>query len=126
MIDRVRIYVKGGDGGNGVISFRREKFVPFGGPDGGDGGDGGSVYLEGEGSKATLREFRYQKSFRARRGIHGKGKNMHGRRGEDVTIRVPLGTLVRRIQEDGQEEHPESLWKQQEPIGRHDHCRTEA
>jgi len=104
MIDRVLIYVKAGDGGNGVVSFRREKYVPFGGPDGGDGGDGGSVYVEGEGSKATLREFRYQKNFRAKRGTHGKGKNMHGRRGEDLVISVPLGTLVRRANEDGAEE----------------------
>jgi len=96
MIDRALVYVKGGDGGNGVISFRHEKFVPFGGPNGGDGGDGGSVYLLGDGSKATLLDFRYKRQFRAGRGAHGKGKEMYGRRGEDLLIRVPLGTLVRR------------------------------
>ena len=94
MIDRARIYVKGGDGGNGAISFRREKFVPFGGPDGGDGGDGGGVFLVGDAGKATLRDFRYRKEFRAERGVHGKGKKMHGRRGEDLLIRVPPGTGV--------------------------------
>lgn len=99
MIDRAYVYVKGGDGGNGVISFRHEKYVPFGGPSGGDGGDGGSVYLLGDGSKATLLDFRYKRQFRAGRGAHGKGKEMHGRRGEDLLIRVPLGTLVRRREE---------------------------
>jgi GTP-binding protein len=100
LIDQARIYVKAGDGGNGIVSFRREKFVPFGGPDGGDGGDGGSVYLLGDRAKATLRDFRYRKQFRARRGAHGKGKDMHGRRGEDLMIKVPLGTLVRRKEQD--------------------------
>lgn len=101
MIDKSQIYVKGGDGGNGVVSFRREKYVPFGGPDGGDGGDGGSIYIMGASSIATLRQFRYQKNYRAGRGAHGKGKNMHGRRGEDLTIYVPVGTLVKRRIEDG-------------------------
>ena len=101
MIDRVEVYVKGGDGGNGVVSFRREKFVPFGGPDGGKGGDGGSVYVEGDGSVATLRGFRYRKQFRAEKGANGRGKDMVGKRGEDLLIKVPLGTLVRRKQEGG-------------------------
>ncbi|MDY6893543.1 MAG: GTPase ObgE [Chloroflexota bacterium] len=102
MIDRVEIYVNGGDGGNGTISFRREKFVPFGGPNGGDGGDGGSVYLVGDGSVTTLQEFRYKKRFSAKRGAMGGGKDMTGRRGEDLLIRVPLGTVVRKKQdEDG-------------------------
>ena len=95
MIDRVEIYVKAGAGGNGVVSFRREKFVPLGGPDGGDGGNGGSVYLVGEGSVSTLLSFRYKKFFPAEKGAHGKGKKMHGRRGEDLFIKVPLGTQVR-------------------------------
>jgi GTP-binding protein len=104
LIDRAKIYVKGGDGGNGTISFRREKFVPFGGPDGGDGGDGGSVYVEGNSSITTLRRFRYKKHFRAERGTHGKGKNMHGRNGEDLVIGVPLGTVVHRESVDGSRE----------------------
>ncbi len=100
MIDRVKLYVKGGDGGNGIVSFRREKYVPFGGPDGGDGGDGGSIYMVGDESVSTLREFRYRRQFRADRGTHGKGKKMHGKKGDDVYIKVPLGTLVRLVQED--------------------------
>jgi len=103
LIDRARIYVKGGDGGNGAVSFRREKFVPFGGPDGGDGGDGGGVFLVGDAGKATLLDFRYLKEFRAPRGVHGKGKKMHGRRGEDLLIRVPLGTVVQWRGEDDEE-----------------------
>lgn len=101
MIDRVEIYVKGGDGGNGVVSFRREKFVPYGGPDGGNGGAGGSVYLVGDEGVATLLAFRYKKHFIAGRGAHGKGKNMHGRRGKDLFIKVPLGTQVRRKNAEG-------------------------
>ncbi len=101
MIDRVEIYVKAGDGGNGVVSFRREKFVPFGGPDGGDGGNGGSVYLVGDESESTLLSFRYRKQFHAEKGVHGKGKNMHGKRGEDLFIKVPLGTQVRLKAENG-------------------------
>jgi len=101
LIDRVEIYVKAGDGGNGVVSFRREKFVPLGGPDGGDGGNGGSVYLVGDEGVSTLLAFRYKKQFRAERGDHGKGKNMHGKRGEDLFIKVPLGTQVRLKTEAG-------------------------
>lgn len=103
MIDRVEVYVKGGDGGNGVVSFRREKFVPFGGPNGGKGGDGGSVYLVGDASIATLQGFRYRKHFRAAKGAHGRGKDMGGKRGEDLQVKMPLGTLVRRKREDGSE-----------------------
>lgn len=101
MIDQAEIEVRGGDGGNGVVSFRREKFVPFGGPNGGNGGHGGDVYLIGDASMTTLREFRYRSGFKAERGAHGKGKDMYGRRGEDLLIRVPLGTLVGRKGEDG-------------------------
>ncbi|MBE0480328.1 MAG: GTPase ObgE [Dehalococcoidia bacterium] len=101
MIDRVEIYVKAGDGGNGIASFRREKFVPFGGPDGGDGGDGGSVWLAGDSSVSTLQDFRYRSRFKAQRGGHGKGKNMTGKKGEDLSIKVPLGTVVRRKGEGG-------------------------
>ena len=101
MIDRVEIYVKAGEGGNGVVSFRREKFVPLGGPDGGDGGNGGSVYLVGDRSVSTLLSFRYKKHFLAEKGAHGKGKNMYGKRGEDLLIKVPLGTQVRLETEKG-------------------------
>ena len=101
MIDRVEVYVKAGDGGNGVVSFRREKFVPLGGPDGGDGGNGGSVYLVGDEGLPTLLSFRYKKHFQAENGAHGKGKNMHGKRGEDLFIKVPLGTQVRIKTETG-------------------------
>ena len=101
MIDRAEIYVKGGNGGNGVVSFRREKYVPFGGPDGGNGGDGGSVYLVGDESMATLREFRYRNQLKARKGANGKGKDMTGKRGEDLEVKVPLGTQVRMKEEDG-------------------------
>ena len=83
------------------MSFRREKYVPFGGPDGGDGGDGGSIYIVGDGGLATLQGFRYKKQFRAGTGGHGKGKNMHGRRGRDLFLKVPLGTQVWRTQGAG-------------------------
>ncbi|MCC7105872.1 MAG: GTPase ObgE [Chloroflexi bacterium] len=93
-IDLARIFVKAGDGGNGAASFRREKFVPLGGPDGGDGGRGGSVYLRGDPGMDTLLEFSHHSHFRAGRGGHGRGKKMHGKKGEDVVIGVPLGTVI--------------------------------
>lgn len=93
-IDYVKIHVKAGDGGKGCISFRREKYVPYGGPNGGDGGNGGSVYLEADPNLATLLDLKYRPLHRADRGQHGKGKNMHGRDGQDVVIKVPLGTVV--------------------------------
>ena len=102
MIDRVRVHMMGGRGGNGIVSFRREKYVPFGGPDGGDGGNGGDVYIQGDSGVNTLVRFRYEKEFRAERGAHGKGKNMHGRAGEDLVLKVPLGTVVRRETDSGE------------------------
>jgi GTP-binding protein len=93
-VDEIDIIVKGGDGGAGCISFRREKFVPRGGPDGGDGGDGGSVYLEADPALTTLLDFRYKRHYHAPRGQHGEGSNRHGRGGEDLMVRVPLGTVV--------------------------------
>ncbi len=93
-LDRARIVVKGGDGGNGVTAFRREKFVPRGGPSGGDGGRGGSVYMEATQQLNTLLQFRFNPEFRAGRGAHGEGSNRHGRNGEDVVILVPVGTVV--------------------------------
>ena len=93
-VDEIDVFVKGGDGGAGCISFRREKFVPRGGPDGGDGGDGGSVLLEADPAITTLLDFHYQRHYPAERGQHGKGSNKHGASGEDTILRVPLGTVV--------------------------------
>ena len=93
-LDRARIVVKGGNGGNGVTAFRREKFVPRGGPSGGDGGRGGSVFMESTDQLNTLLQFRFNPEFRAGSGSHGEGSNRHGRDGQDVDILVPLGTIV--------------------------------
>src|SRR5438067_8434145 len=93
-VDRVTLYVKGGDGGRGMMSFRREKYVPRGGPDGGDGGDGGSVLVRAVAGTDSLAEVAHRKHWRAQRGEGGMGSNCHGRRGEDVIISVPPGTLV--------------------------------
>jgi len=86
--------VKAGKGGDGCISFRREKFVPKGGPNGGDGGDGGSIYLIGDSNLNTLTDLEYRKSYKAENGEHGKGKNRHGKKGKDLYVPVPLGTDV--------------------------------
>ncbi len=93
-IDEAKIWVKAGDGGHGCISFRREKFVPKGGPDGGDGGSGGSVYFEAVENVDTLTDFAGRHHFRAANGGGGEGANRHGADGEDLVIRVPVGTLV--------------------------------
>lgn len=93
-IDRAKIYVRGGNGGNGVMAFRREKFVPHGGPSGGDGGRGGSVYFEASEGVNTLLHFRYNPEHKADRGRHGEGSNRHGQDGKDVIVKVPVGTLV--------------------------------
>jgi len=94
-VDEVRIHVKAGDGGNGCISFRRERFIPKGGPNGGDGGKGGDVILEADAQLSTLLDLSYPQQFRAPKGSHGKGKDQTGRNGEDLIISVPTGTLVR-------------------------------
>jgi GTPase len=94
-IDEAKFFVKAGDGGNGCVSFRREKFVPKGGPNGGDGGRGGSVVIIARGSLHSLIDFRFQSHFKAERGEHGKGKDMHGRKGRDCQIAVPVGSLIK-------------------------------
>jgi len=94
-VDEARIHVKAGDGGNGCISFRRERFIPRGGPDGGDGGKGGDVILRADAQLSTLLDLTYPQQFRAQKGSHGKGKDQTGRNGKDLVIRVPVGTLVR-------------------------------
>jgi GTP-binding protein len=93
-LDEAKIYVKAGDGGAGCVSFRREKFIEFGGPDGGDGGRGGDVVAEAAGNLNTLIDFRYQQHFKARRGRHGMGKDRTGASGEPLVIRVPVGTQI--------------------------------
>src|SRR5262245_17668124 len=93
-IDTAEIRVKAGDGGNGCVAFRREKFVPRGGPSGGDGGNGGSVWALADSSYNTLYHLRHQSSYRAERGEHGQGSNRHGASGDDVTVHLPLGSVV--------------------------------
>jgi GTP-binding protein len=93
-VDEASIHVIAGKGGDGSASFRREKYIPFGGPDGGDGGDGGSVYLEGDSGLNTLVDFRHRRIYKAQNGVIGKGQQRYGKKGEDVYIRVPLGTMV--------------------------------
>ncbi len=93
-LDQCKIYLRSGDGGGGAVSFRREKFIEYGGPDGGDGGRGGDVWVEAVEGLNTLIDYRYQQHFKAKTGTHGMGRNMHGAAGEDVTLRVPVGTQV--------------------------------
>ncbi len=112
LVDRARIFVRSGKGGDGCMSFRREKYIPKGGPDGGDGGDGGNVILVGDQSIDTLLPLTHKPHYRAEHGKQGKGSQMHGRNGSDCIVKVPLGTLVKEestgelladIAEDGQE-----------------------
>src|SRR5574338_1499724 len=93
-IDRVKIKVMAGSGGNGVTAFRREKFVPRGGPSGGDGGNGGDVWLEADEGLNTLLHLRYNPEHKAERGRHGEGSSRHGKDGESVTVKVPVGTQI--------------------------------
>ena len=94
-IDQAKFFVKAGDGGKGCVSFRREKFVPRGGPDGGDGGRGGSVIIESSTRLQSLIDFRFKSHFKAERGVHGKGKDMHGRKGKDCIMTVPVGSIIK-------------------------------
>lgn len=93
-LDQTKIYVRSGNGGGGAVSFRREKFIPFGGPDGGDGGKGGDVWIESADGLNTLIDYRYQQHFKGATGGHGMGQNRHGADGESITLKVPTGTQV--------------------------------
>ncbi len=99
-LDEAKVYVRAGDGGAGAVSFRREKFIEFGGPDGGDGGKGGDVVVECVEGLNTLIDYRYQQHFKAKTGMHGMGKNRHGYNGADAVLKVPVGTQV--FDEDGE------------------------
>lgn len=99
-IDQTKVYVKAGDGGRGCVSFRREKYVPKGGPNGGDGGRGGHVIFQATRDINTLLDIRYQQQYHGERGQHGMGKNMHGKNGEDLIVPVPLGTLIKDLETD--------------------------
>lgn len=93
-VDEAKIYVKGGDGGDGCVAFRREKYVPRGGPSGGDGGKGGDVIIESTENDNTLLRYRYNREFKADRGRHGEGSNCHGKSGGDMILKVPVGTII--------------------------------
>ena len=99
-LDEAKVYVRSGNGGGGAVSFRREKFIEFGGPDGGDGGRGGDVVIESVSGLNTLIDYRYQQHFKAGTGVHGMGKNRAGGRGADAVLKVPVGTEV--LEEDGE------------------------
>jgi len=94
-IDKAKIYVKAGDGGNGCVAWRREKFVPMGGPAGGNGGKGGDVILEADSRLQTLMDFKYKKHYKAERGQHGSGSNKHGKNAPDLILKVPVGTVIK-------------------------------
>ena len=97
-IDEAKIDVEAGDGGNGIASFRREKFIPFGGPDGGDGGRGGSVFAIADRNINTLVDYRYAKLHRAKKGEHGRGSDCYGKGADDVTLRMPVGTIITELE----------------------------
>lgn len=99
-IDEAKIYVKAGDGGNGVASFRREKFIPMGGPDGGDGGRGGNIFVVADRNINTLVDYRYTRKFIGQRGENGRGADCYGSRGEDIILQVPVGTVISEVSTD--------------------------
>ena len=98
LIDQAKITIKSGDGGNGCVSFRREKFVPKGGPNGGDGGKGGDIIFQAENSLATLIDFRYKRFYKADKGVNGLGGDKTGRDAKDIIIRVPCGSVIRNAE----------------------------
>lgn len=100
LVDEAEIQVSAGNGGNGCVGFRREKYIPLGGPDGGDGGHGGSVWLQADENLNTLVDFRHQRRFRAQRGEDGRGRQMYGKGGDDIVITVPVGTVVMNVETD--------------------------
>src|SRR5258706_8236577 len=93
-LDQVKVFIRSGNGGGGAVSFRREKYIEYGGPDGGDGGKGGDVWIEAVDGLNTLIDFRYHQHFKAETGVHGMGRNRHGANGADATLKVPVGTQV--------------------------------
>ncbi|MEP0510002.1 MAG: GTPase ObgE, partial [Aurantimonas coralicida] len=93
-LDQAKVYVRSGDGGAGSVSFRREKYIEFGGPDGGDGGRGGDVWVGAVAGLNTLIDYRYQQHFKAKTGMHGMGRNRNGGKGSDITLKVPAGTQI--------------------------------
>ncbi|MDC3143480.1 GTPase ObgE [Pelagibacteraceae bacterium] len=93
-IDEAKVFIKSGDGGDGCLSFRREKYIEFGGPDGGNGGRGGNIYVQGVKGLNTLVDFRFQKHFRAKKGVHGAGRKRNGAAGKDIILKLPLGTEI--------------------------------
>ena len=97
-VDQVKISLKAGDGGNGITAYRREKYVPFGGPAGGDGGNGASVVFEVDEGLRTLLDFRYQSHFKAKTGEAGQSSNMHGKNAEDLVLKVPPGTIIKSVE----------------------------
>jgi len=126
-VDEATIRVEAGDGGNGCVSFRREKFIPYGGPDGGDGGDGGSVLLEADSGLNTLVDFRHARRFSAQRGENGRGRNCTGKSGEDLIVKVPVGCVV--VDEDTGEQigdlvsHHQQVCVAQGGVGGHGNTR---
>src|SRR5918992_279840 len=114
-LDQAKVYVRSGDGGAGAVSFRREKFIEYGGPDGGDGGKGGDVWVEAVEGLNTLIDYRYQQHFKAATGGHGMGRNRHGANGEDVVLKVPVGTEgldedKALIADPGQDGEERAIW----------------
>lgn len=99
-VDQVKIFLKSGDGGNGLVAYRREKYVPMGGPAGGDGGDGASIIFEVDEGLRTLLDFRYQRHFKAKRGENGMNSNMHGKNSEPLILKVPPGTVIKKVEDD--------------------------
>lgn len=116
MVDTAKVYIKAGDGGNGSVHFRREKYIPKGGPDGGDGGKGADVYVEVDKNLATLQQFAYKQRFEAESGRNGVGKKMSGKSGEDLVIKVPVGTELRWKKEGEDEDNRVDLKEEGERL----------